>query len=70
MIIILFNYNLLKYLRTKIFFVIKMIDFLADRTIRGDFGNGQERRDNLGPFYAPVQNEVNRRLGYSKRHYW
>ena len=47
-----------------------MIDFLADRTIRGDFGNGQERRDNLGSLYAPVQNEVNRRLGYSTRHYW
>ena len=47
-----------------------MIDFLADCAIRGDLGNGQERRDNLGPLYAPVQNEVNRQLGYSKRHYW
>ena len=46
------------------------IGYLAARTIRGDFGNGQERRDNLGPLYAPVQNEVNRQLGYSKRHYW
>ena len=47
-----------------------MIGYLAQRTIRGDFGNGQERRDNLGPLYAPVQNEVNRQLGYPKRHYW
>ena len=49
---------------------LKMFGYLADRTIRGDFGNGQERRDNLGIFYAPVQNEVNRRLGYSKRYDW
>ena len=48
----------------------KMIRDLAERTIRGDFGNGQERRFILGPLYAPVQNEVNRQLGYSKRHYW
>lgn len=47
-----------------------MFGYLADRTMRGDFGNGQERRNNLGPFYAPVQNIVNERLGYSKRHYW
>ena len=47
-----------------------MIGYLADRTINGDFGNGQDRRDYLGSLYAPVQNEVNRRLGYSKRHYW
>ena len=41
---------------------------LADRVINGEFGNGAERRRNLGPFYGIVQNEVNRRLGYSKRH--
>jgi hypothetical protein len=45
-----------------------MIGDLADATIRGDFGNGQTRRDILGPLYGPVQNEVNRRLGYSKRY--
>ena len=45
-----------------------MINYLADCTINGDFGNGQERRERLGPLYAPVQNEVNRRLGYSKRY--
>lgn len=43
------------------------IGYLAYRTRRGDFGNGQERRDILGPFYAPVQNEVNRQLGIPKR---
>ena len=41
---------------------------LADRVIRGDFGNGEERKRRLGPAYGFVQNEVNRRLGYSKRH--
>ena len=45
-----------------------MINYLAQRTIRGDFGNGQERKEILGPFYAPVQNEVNRQLGYPKRY--
>ena len=50
---------------------------IADRVIRGDYGNGDARRANLareGYSYASVQNEVNRRLGYSKRHdpfdYW
>ena len=47
-----------------------MIGCLADMTIEGRFGNGPERRENLGPLYAPVQNEVNRRLGFSKRYYW
>ncbi len=41
---------------------------LADRVIRGDFGNGEERKRNLGWRYGFVQNEVNRRLGYTKRH--
>ena len=45
---------------------------IADRVIRGDYGNGEARKRNLN--YAFVQNEVNRRLGYSKRHdpfdYW
>ena len=45
-----------------------MIRDLAERTIRGDFGNGQERRDRLGFLYAPVQNEVNRRLGIPYRY--
>ena len=49
----------------------RFIDDLADETIRGGFGNGQERRDNLGPLYPFVQNRVNEKLGYSKRHpYW
>lgn len=50
---------------------------VADRVIRGDYGNGEARKANLardGYNYACVQNEVNRRLGYSKRHdpfdYW
>lgn len=50
------------------------MDYLVDRTIRGDFGNGEERKRNLGPLYGFVQNGVNSRLGYSKRHdpsdYW
>jgi hypothetical protein len=49
----------------------RFIDDLADETIRGGFGNGQERRDNLGPLYPFVQNRVNEKLGYPKRHpYW
>ena len=50
---------------------------VPDRVIRGDYGNGEERKRRLeedGYNYALVQNEVNRRLGYSKRHnpfdYW
>jgi len=41
---------------------------LADRVINGEFGNGEERKQRLGFLYPAVQNEVNRRLGYSKRH--
>ena len=41
---------------------------LADRVINGDFGDGDERKQRLGFLYPYVQNEVNRRLGYSKRH--
>ena len=44
---------------------------IADRVIRGDFDNGDKRKVLLalaGYNYAEVQNEVNRRLGYSKRH--
>lgn len=50
---------------------------LPSRVIRGDYGNGEERKRRLaddGYNYAFIQNEVNRRLGYSKRHdpfdYW
>lgn len=31
----------------------------AKRVIRGDFGNGQERKDKLGASYAEIQNKVN-----------
>ena len=41
---------------------------LPDRVIRGDFGNGEERKRNLGPLYGFVQNEVNIRLGDPTRH--
>ena len=50
---------------------------VADRVIRGYYGDGDARKRNLandGYNYACVQNEVNRRLGYSTRHdpfdYW
>ena len=43
---------------------------LADEVINeGLHGTGQDRRDSLGDDYNEVQNEINRRLGYSKRHY-
>ena len=49
----------------------RFIDDLADCTIRGDFGNGNERKENLGPLYPFVQNKVNEKLGIPKRHpYW
>lgn len=44
---------------------------VIDRVIRGDYGNGEARKRNLardGYNYALVQNEVNRQLGYPKRH--
>ena len=44
------------------------IEDLARRAIRGDFGNGQARRNALGGEYNEVQNRVNEILGYSKRY--
>ncbi len=44
------------------------VNEMADRVMNGEFGNGQQRRDLLGDNYAEIQNEVNRRLGLSKRH--
>ena len=42
---------------------------MADEVIRdGKYGTGEERRRNLGDDYIPVQNEINRRYGYSKRY--
>ena len=40
----------------------------ADRVIRGDYGNGEERRSQLGDNYNTIQNIVNEKLGYSKRY--
>ena len=36
---------------------------LADRVIRGDFGNGEERKKKLGELFPFVQNRVNEILG-------
>ena len=48
-----------------------IIEDLANKTIRGDFKNGEERKILLGLLYPFVQNRVNEKLGYSKRHpYW
>ena len=44
------------------------IEDLARRTLRGEFGNGQARRNNLGNDYAAVQNRVNEILGIAKRY--
>lgn len=38
------------------------IDDLARRVIRGEFGNGQERRNRLGANYDAVQARVNQML--------
>ena len=40
----------------------------ADGVMRGDYDNGERRKELLGEVYGAVQNEVNRRLGISKRH--
>lgn len=36
-----------------------VINSLALKVIRGDFGNGQERKDKLGQFYREIQTRVN-----------
>lgn len=41
------------------------IDALADAVIRGDYGNGEERKRRLGGNYAAVQKRVNDKLGIS-----
>lgn len=38
------------------------IDALADAVIRGDYGNGEERKRRLGANYAAVQRRVNEKL--------
>lgn len=35
------------------------VESLALRVIRGDYGNGQERKDKLGDAYQSIQNRVN-----------
>lgn len=40
------------------------IDALADAVIRGDYGNGEERKRRLGNLYSAVQARVNQKLGY------
>ena len=36
-----------------------VIEDLVYRTIRGEFGNGEERKRRLGKYYKAVQEEVN-----------
>lgn len=38
---------------------VDVINSLALKVIRGDFGNGQERKDKLGQFYREIQTRVN-----------
>ncbi|MDU7384021.1 MAG: hypothetical protein E7L06_07945 [Schaalia turicensis] len=40
------------------------MDALADAVIRGDYGNGEERKRRLGNLYGAVQARVNAKLGY------
>ncbi|WP_255315693.1 hypothetical protein [Trueperella pecoris] len=40
------------------------IDALADAVIRGEYGNGEERKRRLGANYVAVQARVNAKLGY------
>ncbi len=39
------------------------VSALADAVIRGEYGNGEDRRNRLGAQYDAVQAEVNRKLG-------
>ena len=41
----------------------KCIEILADRTIKGEFGNGEDRKEELGELFPFVQNKVNEILG-------
>jgi len=45
------------------------IEYLVQETMNGRFGNGEERKKKLGAFYCDVQNNINYKLGCSKRHY-
>ena len=42
------------------------IDALAEAVIRGDYGNGNERKRRLGKNYAAVQKRVNDKLARGK----
>ena len=44
------------------------IEYLVQETMKGKFGNGIERKKKLGAFYVDVQNNINIKLGFSKRH--
>ena len=37
----------------------EIIEILAKRVIKGDYGNGQKRREKLGDLYSVVQSKVN-----------
>ncbi|WP_290368091.1 hypothetical protein [Bifidobacterium pseudocatenulatum] len=39
------------------------LDAIANAVLRGEYGNGDERRRRLGNLYQPVQDLVNRKLG-------
>ena len=41
------------------------LDKMADAVIRGDFGNGDERKNRLGSDYEEVQKRVNKKLQHS-----
>lgn len=43
----------------------KWTDEMADRVIRGELGNGEERKRKLGNRYAEVQKRVNEKLSHS-----
>lgn len=51
--------DLLKQGRSKIDLSANDIENLAKEVIRGNFGNGQERKDLLGENYQEIQNRVN-----------
>ena len=44
------------------------IEELSNKVIRGEYGNGELRKNKLGELYSIVQNRVNEKLGCSHRY--
>ena len=43
-----------------------LVNELMNRTLSGEFGDGEERKKNLGPIYDDVQHQINLLYGGGK----